>query len=418
MKRLVLLIVLGSLFIMLSPLFGTPTANSNAFFGSYLLRANGAEAVYWNPALLSADYQDVILPGINQTFQIANNSFDVDNYNYISGRYLTLKDKKMILSNVDNRLVIDGQMHMLLFGITFGNIAFSTSMHAQSEARLSKSYLKLALIGNDETDYVFSKNNNQLNVLSYQDVTLGIGDIEISKYMKNESIPEIRMGISASALLGIGTLETEHYKGSFHSGMDGLAFNQDIKIKTGLGGIGTKALLGFYSEPVNNLGVGMSFDNLFGVIRWFGSTERRSYSVNADTTYVSDLENDIYTQVDSTETIRDFNTKLPVEMRLGAIYRYKKASLSMDWVQGFAGSVVTSSVGRICLGAEYSPIHQLPIRMGFGFGNSEYPWGISYGLGFHSKFVDCGFGFQSFKSLFPGYHSKGISFSSNLSIHY
>jgi hypothetical protein len=399
-------------------LSAVPTANSLVFSGSYLLRVNGAEAVYWNPALITQDYQDIIIPGVNQTFQVANNSFDLDNYNYISGRYLTLKDKNMILRNVGNNLMIDAQAHVLLFGLTFGNLAFATSMHGQSDVRLSKSYIKLALFGNEETDYVFTKKNNQLNVLSYQDVTVGIGDIEISKYFKNASIPEIKMGVSASALVGIGTAETEYYRGSFHSGMDGLAFEQDIKIKTGLGGIGTKALIGFASQPINNLEVGMSFDNLFGVIRWLGSTERRSYSVTADSTYASDLEDDIYTQEDSVESIGSFNTLLPLEMRLGAKYQYRQASLSMDWVQGFAGSVVTSSIGKICLGVEYQPIHQLPIRMGFRFGNSELPWGISYGLGFHSKFIDCGFGIQTLKSLFPGNHSKGISFSSNLSVHY
>ncbi len=395
-----------------------PTPNSVAFSGSYLLRAYGAEALYWNPASLNKDYRDIVFPGMNQTFCIANNSFDLDNYNYVSGRYLTLKDKKMILSNIDKRLKVDAQAHVFVFGMTLGNLAIATSMHGQGGLRLSKEYIKLALLGNEETDYVFTKKYNQLNFLSYQDYTLGAGDFEISHYLNNDKIPEIKAGFSASALVGIGAAETEYYKGSFHSGMDGMAFKQDIKIKTGIGGLGTKALIGFKSEPMRNLDVGLSFDNLFGFIRWFGKKERLSYSIDADSTYASDLGNDFYTQVDSTEAISDYNTKIPVEMRMGTKYRYKQGSLSMDWVQGFQSSALTSSIGRICLGAEYQPILKMPIKMGFSFGNRDYPWIMSYGLGFYGKYIDCGFGVQTFEYLIPGKHSKGMSFSTNFNLHY
>lgn len=416
MKRVILTLVIISLALTIN-LEAVKTNNSIAFSESYLLRAYGAEAVYWNPSLLNSEYNDLLLPGVNQIFQVANNSFDIHDYNYISGRYLTLKDKNMLLNNVDRRLVIDGQAHIVLFGMAFGNMAIVTSSHVISELRLSKKYLKLALFGNENDHYSFRKINNQLNALSYQDITIGMGDYDISQYFKNDNIPIIKMGVSASTLIGIGVVETEQYKGTFSSGLDGLAFNQDIKIKTGLGGIGTKALIGFSSQPINNLDVGMSFDNLFGFIKWLGTTKRLSYSVNADSTYASDLENDIYTQVDTTETIGKFATTLPVEMRLGAKYQYKNANISADWTQGLGNSVLTSEIGRLCLGAEYRPIPQLPIRMGYRFGNSEYPWGVSYGLGYQGKHIDYGFGLQTFKSLIPGNHSKGISFSSNISLH-
>jgi hypothetical protein len=403
---------------LISIVYAVPSASSTAFSDSYLLRAKGSEALYWNPASISADYHDIIVPGFNNTFYVANNSFNLDTYNYISGRYLTVKDKQMILDKVNGRMSLDAQTQILLFGTTFGNMAFASSTHGQGNVKISEKYLRLALFGNENEDYVMTKSNNQVSFLSYQDFTLGRGNINISQYFYNDAIPEIYMGVSGSLLAGIGTAKTEYYHGSLHSGLDGMTFNQDVRIKTGVGGYGGKALIGFKSMPVSNLELGLSFDNIFGNIHWFGNKQRLYYSMKADSSYISDLEDDFVVQEDSMVSAASFDTRLPLEMRLGSMYTYRNLSVSMDWVQGFANSQVTSSIGRICFGAEYQPIRQLPLQMGLRLGNKEYPWGVSYGIGFKAKYVDGGIGLISFESLFPGYKSKGISFASNLSIHY
>jgi hypothetical protein len=66
-----------------------------------MLRAQGIDAVYYNPALISEAYTDVSLPIVNTGIFIANNSISLDTYNYVMKRdYLTDQDKEYLLSSM------------------------------------------------------------------------------------------------------------------------------------------------------------------------------------------------------------------------------------------------------------------------------------------------------------------------------
>ncbi|MBM4398799.1 MAG: hypothetical protein FJ041_00505 [Candidatus Cloacimonetes bacterium] len=413
-KFVILILVLVLVYIRLGSI---QTANSLPFAGSYLLRAKGSEALYWNPATLNSNFQDLILPACNQTFHIANSAFDLDTYNFISGRYLNENDKRKIMNNIGNSLVIDANANVILIGKTFGNIAFASGAYGMGRTKISKEYIRLLLYGNEETDYVFRKKDNQLSALSYQDFTAGFGNLEISRYLNNEKIPDIYMGMSFSALAGYIVAETEYYYGSFHSDIDGMSFQQDIHAKTGKGGIGFKSLIGLRSQPIENLDVGLSIDNLLGRIRWVGDKERYYYSVSADSVYAADISEDLFVQEKSSESIRSFTTKIPLELRLGAMYTYKNANVSIDWVQGLANSQLTSSIGTTSIGAEYIINKRFPVKTGIKLGNAEFPYSISYGIGYFGKFIELGIGIQTFESVLPGYYSKGISFASSFTLH-
>ena len=74
----------------LSSLTAFGTGKSILFSDSYMLRAQGIDAVYYNPALISEAYTDVSLPIVNTGIFIANNSISLDTYNYVMKRdYLT-----------------------------------------------------------------------------------------------------------------------------------------------------------------------------------------------------------------------------------------------------------------------------------------------------------------------------------------
>jgi hypothetical protein len=411
---IVLLLVLGWFCL----LYADQTANSLPFSGSYLLRAHGTDALYWNPASLNPGYQDIIIPGLNQAAGLANSSFDLDTYNYISGRYLTESDKEMLLGKIDASLRVNTDVNITLFGMTFGNIALATSTHGRVKGRLAKDYLKIVLYGNEENDYTFTKKDNQVSALAYQDITLGIGNWDISQYVKGMSLPKIYLGGSLSALIGGGIAETQKYKGSLHSDIDGMILKQDIFLRTGLGGWGAKGLIGIKSEPMTNLSVGMSFDNIGGFINWVGEKKVYHYQVESDSIFVSDLDEDFVTEVDSSWAVGNFTTTLPLEMRLGALYQYHNANVSLDYVQGFADSQVTSEIGYFDFGVEYLPIPQLPLQCGYKPGNIDIPWSISYGIGFRGKSIDFGLGVQSVKAIIPGNKATGVTFSSSFSIHY
>lgn len=408
------------LFLLLScfSVIAVTTAGALPYAGSFLLRAQGSEALYWNPANVSSGYQDVILPGMNLVFSADNNSFDLDTYNYISGRYLSEADKLSIIKKVDNSLKVKSKAGVMLLGLTLGRVAFSTAMHGYGNLNLSKDYLQLVLFGNEEENYHFTKTDNQINAISYQDVSIGFGSLELSPIIGTLKLPTTYWGVTGSALLGYGIAETASYQGLLHTGLDGVTATQELQIKAGVGGIGGKLMLGMRMQPLTHLTVGASLDNIMGHITWIGKKNMYTYAVRVDSIYVADLEEDYYDQDEYSESMSDFTTKLPPEIRLGALYGSSKANISVDWVQAWAGSQLTDGTGELSWAAEVNPIQSLLLVTGIKFGNADQPWLCSYGIGFRGPNLDGMFGCQAFGSLLPGYRSKGVAVSASFKIHY
>lgn len=406
MKKLLLLLLPLLAVCLLS---GFSTGKSILFADSFMLRAQGTEALYYNPALLNESYSDIMLPVVNTAAFVANNSFDLDTYNYIMrSDYLDDEDKAMILNKIDNKLQADTEVHMSVFGYTVGNLGLGSSLHLYARSMFSKKYLELLLYGNQDSLYVFDQKENDLSLLSFGDITFGMGDLKIGPKEK----PWVKLGFSGSLLIGIEDINTKSYSGSFSSGYDGLSFAQDIVLDTGLLGLGFKGMLGAVAEPMPNLSVGVTLDNILGSIGWFGNTEAVHYKVEADSLFIANLEDDFFTETDERIDIDNYSTTLPLELRLAALYKLPFVSVSVDWVQPFESSVVSSGIGQLSLGAEFNPFKYFPIDMGLAFGNSDQPMRMALGLGIRTSYGDIGLGFQSFDYLLPGYNSKGISIGS------
>ncbi|MDP2174036.1 MAG: DUF5723 family protein [Candidatus Cloacimonadaceae bacterium] len=408
MRKLFLFLILS---LSAFALFGTNYAGKGMMYSdSYMLRAKGSEANYWNPALISENYGDLWLPALNSGFYAANNSLDLDIYNHImKKKYLDDSDKQKLLNMIDENLNITVGGQSSILGLTFGNVALTSSIHYYAKAAVSEKYLELLLYGNAEEHYEFGKKHNNLAALSYVDFTLGYGDITLPL---PESVPTIKAGIGASLLVGIQDIHTSHYHGSFSSTIDGLSLHQDITLKTGGGGAGFKAMLGLVSEPLPNLFAGITLDNIFGFINWGLVRENLNYRLSADSVYVANLDDDIFEWEKTREKADAFSTSFPLELRLATLYRTRQAVLSTDFVQGFGSSIMTSKIGRISFGAELLPIPMMPIHLGVGLGNSEYPWRVSYGIGLKIRPVEFGIGMQSFESILPGVKTKGVAFAS------
>ncbi|MDD3235485.1 MAG: hypothetical protein PHH43_04085, partial [Candidatus Cloacimonetes bacterium] len=299
----------------------------------------------------------------------------------------------------------------------FENMSISSSLTVAGKMSVSKDYLDLLLNGNTEAEYIFDTATNDLAALSFVDITFGMGGINIP-YLPDK-IPPIRFGFSASALAGVGNAEIEEYSGILRSSIDsGLYLSQDLTIRTAIGGTGFKGMIGFASNPLPGLEVGLTLDNIFGTIKWNMITENRNYSFEADSIYVANINEDFYTQTKSTEDIASYSTKLPAELRLGALWTYGIYSFSTDYVQGFKNSMVTSNIGRFSLATQVAPISWLPFSIGFSTGDSQNPWSASYGISFRSETGEIGLAVQSFETLIPNYKTKGISFGSFLRINY
>ena len=124
MKRILilLLIVLAVL-----PLLGRSfTGRPMMFAGSYMMRAHGSEANYWNPALLDFDRRDFWWPLLDTGVLMSNNTFDLDFYNRImeTGQ-ITEADKDLLIKKMDGSLRLNMLTQASLLGFNLGGVALS-----------------------------------------------------------------------------------------------------------------------------------------------------------------------------------------------------------------------------------------------------------------------------------------------------
>ncbi len=407
MKQLISGIIL--IIIALPLMAGTITGRPMMFADSYMMRAHGSEANYWNPALLSDQNIDFWWPLMDMGIYASNNTFDLEFYNRIMKQaQITPSDKAKLLRDMDGSLRLNLASQASIIGLNVGGAALSSSIHSYNTVSLSENYLKLLLYGNDQEEYRFTKKHYNLSSLSYVDLTVGMGDVTLPL---PQSVPPIKFGFSGSLLFGIEETKTTEFDGFLRSDFDDFHLKQDVTQRIGLGGIGFKGMLGFASEPVKNLKVGLTLDNILGNIRWGLSREDFHYMVSAENVYVADLDEEFFNTAEERSKADAFGTKLPMELRMGALFDAQKLSFSADYRQGFGESVVTSTVPTFSFGAELNQIDSLPLKIGFSTGNTLAPWRVSYGLGLRAKPIELGIGLQSFQSLLPGKNSKGIAFA-------
>ncbi len=417
MKKLLLPLALLAGCALLSATTFTP--KSLLFSDSYMLNARGCDANYWNPARLNKEDGDIWLPGLNLGVVTGNNSIDLNLYNFITREdYLDDADKQRILDAIDERVAGGAGGQAVLFGFTMGNVALTSSVHLATKTAFDEKYLELLLYGNGDGSEVFefTAENNYAEGLSYLDLTVGVGDIRVPL---PEAIPDIKFGFAVSALGGIATTTTKHFEGYLSANLDGLTVSQDITQLAGAGGYGAKGLIGLYSEPVTNLHVGATLDNILGFIKWGLVREEFNYHFEADSLYALDLldgTEGLYTSSFEQTKADPFTTQIPMEMRLAAMYKVKQLSISADYIQGFGDSAETSRQGRFALGAELRPIPILSLFLGYGSPNESYPWRTSIGLGFNFKVIEFGLGIQSIEQFYPGYSSKGIALATYFNI--
>ena len=400
---------------------GNFTPRSLLVSDSYMLRARGCDANYWNPALLNRQTKDIWLPVLNLGVHVGNNAADLDLYNYVMDReFLDEEDKNHIMDAFKENLALSLGGQIALFGFTTGNVALSSSVHLNAKASQDRTYLKLLLFGNGDGSEVFNFDETDTNLegLGYFDVTVGVGDILIPL---PETVPDIKFGFAVSALGGILNTTTNSFEGHLSSNLDGFNFQQNVKQLAGAGGYGAKAMLGLYSEPIKNLSVGATLDNAIGFIRWGMIREELDVSISVDSLYAIDLLEDIediYSYEISQEKTDSYTSRIPVELRFAAQYDFPQASISVDYIQGFGDSPETSRQARFALGAELRPIPLISIYLGYGTPTRNYPWRTSLGLGFNVGILEFGMGVQSIEQFYPGYTSKGIALANYFNIRF
>ncbi len=410
---------------------------SIALGDAFLTQAYGFQALDWNPANLALVKHFVTINLIHANAQFTNNSVNLHLYNDKVGKYWDDGDKEDILSKInDNGLELKLNAGTSLPFISFSvwKLSLQNSVGAYSSLKLDKEYFRRILYGVEcETEYNFPDNDGE--AISYAESRIGYGDeIPLNLIIPSvEGLPKIYGGISLGFIHGFqyGKITDFHSRFSTTGGV--VSFKDSIVAKTAgynseeekfaiedskVAGKGFRANIGFYSEINENITAGITFNNLFGSIKWSEDCERRIFSVSGDSLLFlnEDFDDSLIVDTDTTFSIGSFKQDIPFEIHLGGSYRLKSFNIFLDYVQGFDNSTFTSAKPKISLGSEYKPLDWLPIRVGFGFGEGKSSH-FSFGSGFVFRNFEFNWAFRTYATPIALF-SKGFSLSFGSQIHF
>ncbi|HEX9934967.1 MAG TPA: DUF5723 family protein, partial [bacterium] len=198
----------------------------------------------------------------------------------------------------------------------------------------------------------------------------------------------------------------------------GIDLNGNYEAKYGLSTVGMGLDFGAAAQMNKKWTLSLGFRNLISSVKWNKKVEKAFgflHGDSLDVLNIGDIDKDSsgsYLKespyVDSTWTVKGdaFSTRLPLEMRAGAVYRDGDAAIAIDYVQGFEDGPLTSTKPQMSLGTEWRGLRWLPLRMGVAMGG-RIGFGTSIGLGLRLGSFRLDYGLLSRGFLFPK-TSKGL----------
>lgn len=412
MKKQLLLILY--IFLSISALFSFKTPASMSFSGSYVLRANGVDAIYWNPANLNIEGYKGDIEFLSLSTSVFNNSIDTNLYNDLMVDSLSQSVKNKLIKNSKEGILLSSNNQMILIAYTKNNIGLSLGSSLYAFGKLDQQMIKLLFEGNEyDQTYTFTHKNTKFNVLAVNDLSISYGGLLLNEINPDffSNIPNIKYGFTGSFLLG-ASARSRNVKGYLKSNDDGFDIDQQISYDTG-NGYGFKGLLGMssvvYEKDHHQVSVGLSIDHLFSFFKSIKNCKRNEMKLSANDVYLVNLDDDIYTKSDTTYSINSSSYRFPMKYSLAFLYEYQKYNLSIDITSIDNESAFGSDDIQTSIASEYLIGKGFYVQSGVSFSKSS-PFMISYGLEYQGKKWNSGIGFQQFDALI-GPSSKGFSFS-------
>ncbi len=406
MKRIIVFIILV---ISCISIYGFTSPKSMAYSNSYLSRSNGVDALYWNPSLIGQGTTFVI-PLTDNGIILTNNLFDQD-MNGISGEFLTQADKEDLLDEIDGYFVAEGSMRNTIFGMSSNNKAFGIGLNTVLDMKVTEELLEIILYGNENDSYNFNKSDINYKVMSYLDITYGMGGFKLQDLTdKLNNIPDVNYGFSISLLTGLGQIDVSKFNAEYRSSVnEGIYFDADLYQREQAFGLGLKANLGFDSQLTDEINVSMGFDNIAGFIKWIGDAKIRRTHYWMEDVYLSDLDEDLLSDEDELKDVDGRTTSLPLTYRMGSLYDFGKVDFSLDYEHVFDENEYKLGRNRLGMATEIRYLHNLPIQLGLQFNDGENDLSSSIGVAYRTNFFELGISMQSVGTAFPSNSSKSLA---------
>ena len=408
--------------------------------GAYTTIADGIFSVGYNPGLIGLQQnRPFMVQGFQLDFGILGNFFSIENIAQYSGDTLYTKEKNALFKQLEDAdgmsFFMDTHMPIPLLNISKGNKAFSANNIILQNYRLPIGLLELMFYGNGQKADLDIEFNYEILGMNEYGFSFGI------------PFKSMSWGVTAKYMQGLFYLGVDEDSSSSNIITDDLGIYGSGRyiIRQGVGGSGFGFDIGVVSRPYNGWQFGGSIINLSGTITWKQGGEKGSSSINpltssfypfqwGDSTLNAN-ESILYTfNIDTiradklggdslftNETIffvpkktEDFVTRIPATFRLGVSKKMDDFLFASDLVAGFQDKFYARKKWKWSVGAEWTRIPTVPMRIGFGWGGGELKeLGMGFGVKKGAVMFDLGFAFRNGMWL---HTMKGFNFSFGVTI--
>lgn len=375
-----------------------PSARGFALANSYMARARGYEAPFWNPANLGLPDRPSFSLGLpGATAYLNNNSLSYAQIADLYGEYIDDATKSELLADIrqddpDRMFELSFDVGVHAVAASIGRFAFGVGAVGAGNLEVSPDALELLLFGNvgeDGTggDFSLERSHGQAWAMSTAFVS----------YAQPFTIPALdwldtQFSIGATVRYGVahGFVQLND-RGSLLTA-DPLVLDAEAEVMTSTDADAGRVWsldLGAAMDYDSLLTLGVSLQNAFAGISWNEEEfELTSYTITAD-----------FDSTSLTDTTRTFNelgaeeqqrvidrldeADVPRLLRLAAAYRLSpNLSLSADYTELIGGTLRASWDRTLAVGGELRLIPALPLRAGLATDFSQLAY--TGGLGIHS----------------------------------
>jgi hypothetical protein len=392
---------------------GLSSGRSVGMGGAYSTVARGAESAYWNPADLgftkSPEWNLMILSlGVN----VANNSFNLEQYNRYNGTFLSAEDKQTILNLIpDNGFNGSISADLMGLGVSWHNFAFTVSGRGTSELSFPKDPIQTLFFGNEINDTVMLSGSDGD---AFASVEFGLS---YGRSIWKKTDCELFGGAGIRIIRGMLYQKIKEAEGEVFALETGVEGQSDFLVRSAEGGLGYGIDMGLAMKYKGNWTIGLSCFNVLNHINWNRNTKERVYQVRIDSLLAEDFDSDSLVIEESySQPIAHFNTHQPIMLQAGVSYQLRKTILSFDLRHGQTSATGQTRKTSASVGAEHQLYHWLNLRGGISLGEN-YGITIAQGLGFNVGIYQLDLGITNQNGVWPT-KSKGVSVAISNQLHF
>ncbi|MBN1780948.1 hypothetical protein JW948_07490 [bacterium] len=357
------------------------TSRALGMGSAYTALARGVHAADWNPANLGLpDNPKFSMSFIAAGAQIGNNSFTQGMYNKYVGKALSRSDVADIMSSIPDgglRFGARGAVRALSFSVN--RFAVTIGGDFGGYANIEKTIFEFIFEGNElYRDY-------NMDDIDGGGEGVGLLGFSYGDQIEADWAEILTVGGRLNFLYGFGYAKIE--KSQFDVRFDDFGFNihGDYEARTASGNMGWSLDAGSCARINDKLTVGVTLSNLLGNLSWDKDIKQVMGYIDADSVDALDFEEkegeeDLVADSSWSEDGSRFSTRLPVQLRMGAMYEEGDFIMTADYAQGFGTSAWMNAVPQFSFGTEWRRVKWLPLRMGVLLGG-RFGFGTSFGFG-------------------------------------